>query len=140
LPGIRYYNCPGLTRILLRIAGSIGVKGVDEGNLRGVVSRGSRSTAYARIWALPRPFIVAFGWRPSYVVEVIYERWGRLSCEEKLAVLVHELLHVPRRPGGGLRRHGEWSRWGRLLEAARPLASLCGELEEAVASCIGGKG
>jgi len=138
LPRIRYTPCPGLTKVLLELAQSLGIRGVDEGNLRGVVSRGSSSTAYARIWALPRPFIVAYGLRPSYVVEVIYERFSALTCREMLAVLIHELLHVPRRQGGGLRRHGEWSRWGRLVSMASARTHLCGELEEALRSCSGG--
>ncbi|BEP17122.1 hypothetical protein PYJP_04740 [Pyrofollis japonicus] len=73
-------------------------------------SRGSKTTALARIWGLPSPFIKLGICEPTYIIELVSEKFPRLSCEEIVETLVHELLHIPRTFSGGLRAHGEWSK------------------------------
>ena len=69
-------------------------------------SKGSKSKrivarihGLGRIWqeVLPRP--------PTYVIEVISERYDKLDAEEKERVIIHELLHVPKSFSGGFRPH-----------------------------------
>ena len=105
-------------QILIR---ELGLGYIDGARVYGAVSRGSRSTAYARIWGLPSPFVRLGICRASYVIELVYENARSLGCEELLAVLVHELLHIPRSFSGGLRGHGEWSRWSRIRSLVRAL-------------------
>jgi len=69
-------------------------------------SEGSDSEyTVARIHGLTRIWQEALRRPASYVIEVISERYDRLSDSEKEKTLIHELLHIPRRFSGGFRPH-----------------------------------
>ena len=42
---------------------------------------------------------------PAYVIEVISERYDRLSEKDKEKTIIHELLHIPHGFAGGFRPH-----------------------------------
>lgn len=66
---------------------------------------GSKSRAYARIWAFPKIFQTVLEIEPAYVIEVINKYYNRLDNEEQTKVLIHELLHIPRNFSGSLLPH-----------------------------------
>lgn len=68
-------------------------------------SYGSKSRAIARIWALPRIWQQALKVPPAYCLEVISERFDRLSDDNKQRTLIHELLHIPQNFSGTLLAH-----------------------------------
>lgn len=68
-------------------------------------SFGSSSRAKARIWSLPRIWQKALGQTPAYCVEVLAEKFDKLSEDEKTQILIHELLHVPKNFSGTLLPH-----------------------------------
>lgn len=73
-------------------------------------TNGSKSRSYARIWSFPRIFQDALGLEPAYVIEVLTRHYDKLGPEEKIKVLIHELLHIPRNFSGALVPHVTQSR------------------------------
>jgi len=68
-------------------------------------SKNAKTKAIARCYALAKPFQVAFRLSPRYVIEVISEKFDKLDEKQKIKVLMHELLHIPKSFGGGFRHH-----------------------------------
>lgn len=68
-------------------------------------SFGSKSQATARIWGLPTIWQQALKVKPAYCLEVISEKFDRLSGENQQKVLIHELLHIPKKFSGALLPH-----------------------------------
>ena len=68
-------------------------------------SYGSASRAIARIWSMPRVWRQVLNIRPQYIIEVVSERFDRLSPDEKQRTLIHELMHIPRNFSGSLVSH-----------------------------------
>jgi predicted metallopeptidase len=73
-------------------------------------TQGSKSRSYARIWSFPKIFQDALQLEPAYVIEVLSKHYDRLDEEEKIKVLIHELLHIPRNFSGALVPHVTRSR------------------------------
>jgi len=80
-----------------------------------VRSYGAKTNAVARIHGLPRIWRVVLDLEPQYVIEVVSEKYDMLGFGEKTRVLIHELLHIPKRFTGGLRPHGKYVN-NRLVE------------------------
>lgn len=74
--------------------------------------RGYKSTsrAIARIWSLPRPWQMALKIEPQYIIEVIANRFDKLSEDNKDRTLIHELMHIPKTFSGALAPHRGRSR------------------------------
>lgn len=68
-------------------------------------SRGAKVNAYARIWSLPAIWRNALEINPFYIIEVVSEEYDHLPEEEKKKILIHELLHIPKKFTGGLVPH-----------------------------------
>jgi len=79
---------------------------VDESRVACVRSKGSNSRGViARCHGLSRIMQLALKERPHYVIEVISERFDKLSKEQRTKTLIHELMHIPYSFGGGFRTH-----------------------------------
>ena len=69
-------------------------------------SEGSRAKRIiARIHGLGKLWQEALRKPPTYVIEVISERYDKLSEADREKTLIHELLHIPKGFSGGFRPH-----------------------------------
>lgn len=79
---------------------------IDESRVICLRSRGSGSRrVIARCHGLPRIMQVALKQKPHYIIEILSERFDQLSREDQTKVLIHEMMHIPHRFGGGFRSH-----------------------------------
>src|SRR3989344_7474995 len=90
-----------LKDILSRIA----MPHVDLTRVIAFRSFGSSSRARTRIWSFPKIWQQALKLPPHYVLEVLSEKYDRLSRDDQRRVLIHELLHIPKNFSGSLRPH-----------------------------------
>ena len=79
---------------------------VDGSRVACIRSKGSKSKrVIARCHGLSKIIQLALNQKPHYVIEVVSERFDKLSKEEQTKVLIHELMHIPHSFGGGFRAH-----------------------------------
>jgi predicted metallopeptidase len=104
---IRYAEASDIQQEVNKIVEKLGMGHVDTDSVFCFRSTGSKSKRIiARCWALPRVWQQALGRKAGYVIEVVSERYDRLSQEDQQKVLIHELLHIPKAFGGGIKGHG----------------------------------
>jgi predicted metallopeptidase len=69
-------------------------------------SEGSKSRRIiARIHGFGRIWQKALKLPPTYVIEVLSERYDKLSQKDKEKTIIHELMHIPKGFKGGFRPH-----------------------------------
>ena len=64
----------------------------------------SRGTI-ARCHALGKAMQLALDRKGFYVIEVISKRFDKMSQQDQIKVLIHELMHIPKTFGGGFKYH-----------------------------------
>jgi len=103
---LEYMEAPDVKRLVDEIIDSLDLFYIVPQFVYCYRSKGSKSRhivarihGFGKIWqeALRRP--------PVYVIEVISERYDRLSDKDKEKTLIHELLHIPKGFSGGFRPH-----------------------------------
>lgn len=104
--GIKYLEAADVKKLVDEIADSLDMFHVVPQFVYCYRSTGSKSKrVIARIHALGKIWQEALSKPPTYVIEVISERYDKLDEEEKEKTLIHELLHIPRGFSGGFRPH-----------------------------------
>lgn len=103
---IKYYEASDVKKSVDEIAASLDFFHVVPQFVFCVRSKGSKSRrTIARIHGLGKIWQIALNLPPSYVIEVISERFDKLSEEDQEKTLIHELLHIPHGFSGGFRPH-----------------------------------
>jgi len=103
---IEYLDAPDVKRLTDEIAQSLDFFHVVPQFVFCVRSKGSTSRrTIARIHGFGRIWQETMNLPASYVIEVISERYDKLSEEEREKTIIHELLHIPKGFTGGFRPH-----------------------------------
>ena len=103
---IKYVEAPDVKKLADEIVDKLGLFHVVPQFVFCFRSTGSTSRCIiARIYGLGKIWQEALNLPPSYTIEVISERFDKLSQKEKEKTIIHELLHVPEAFAGGFRPH-----------------------------------
>ena len=106
--GIKYFDAPDILLIVKDLRETMRMDHVLMDSLVVMRSHGSSSRGtIARCHALNKIMQQALGrkGRGFYVLEFISERYDKLSDDEKIKVVIHEMLHIPKSLGGGFIHH-----------------------------------
>ncbi|MBP8591470.1 metallopeptidase [Candidatus Shapirobacteria bacterium] len=96
----------GEARLLAeKIIDSLNLSYIKKERLFFYRSFSAKTRAVARIWSFPSLWQKALNLPSYYIIEIISERFDKLSAEEKTKVLIHELLHIPKTFSGALLPH-----------------------------------
>ena len=104
---IRYEKADDIKKIAEGVVGILGWKHVDLENVGFIRSRGSTARrTIARCHGLGKAMQLGMGRETSfYLIEVISEQFDKMSEEERVKVIIHELMHIPKTFGGGFIHH-----------------------------------
>ncbi len=102
---MRYDFDEKLQKIAEDISGSL-FPHVDMDRVKCFKSYGTSSKrTIARCHALGKLMQKAIGIKAVYVLEFLAEKFDKLSEEDKIKTIIHELMHIPFCFGGGFKHH-----------------------------------
>lgn len=102
---IEWEKAPDVQKDLARLVVGLELTWVDPKRIICFRSVNSRGRSVARIWGFGKIWQMALNQEPVYCLEVIAERYDKLSKKDRDKVLLHELAHVPRNFSGALVAH-----------------------------------
>ena len=103
---ITYVEAPDVKSLLDEIISDLDLSHIASQFVYCFRSSGSKSRRIiARVHGLGRIWQEALNISAVYVIEVISERYDKLSKDEQEKTLIHELLHIPKGFSGGFRPH-----------------------------------
>lgn len=91
---MNWIPAPEIKNRIDKILENIGLGHIQGSKLTVYRSFGSTGRAIARIWSLPRVWQQTLSVPPQYIIEVISERFDRLSSSDQDRTLIHELMHI----------------------------------------------
>ena len=103
---IRYELAKDIGSKIKDIIDKLQMTHVDGSRVACIRSKGSKSKrVIARCHGLSRIMQLALNQKPHYAIEVVSERFDKLSKEDQTKVLINDLMHIPHSFGGGFRAH-----------------------------------
>jgi predicted metallopeptidase len=105
--GIKYFQADDIKARALDVVQTLNWSHIDFNHLGFLRSHGSSAPrTIARCHALGKAMQMAMGrTKGFYLIEVISEKFDRLSQDEQTKTIIHELLHIPKTFGGGFIHH-----------------------------------
>ena len=104
---IKYTDAPDLRKIAEEIVARLDWNHIPLEHVAFIRSHGSKARGtIARCHALGKAMQIGMGRKKGfYLVEVISERFDKMSPEEQVQTMIHELMHIPVAFGGGFKHH-----------------------------------
>mgnify|MGYP000132525207 CR=1 FL=1 len=103
---IGYEEASDIKEKIMEILDRINFNHIDRDRIVCIRSKGSKArNVIARCHGLSKIWQKALNCKAMYIIEVISERFDKLSEEEKIKTLIHELMHIPISFGGGFKHH-----------------------------------
>lgn len=96
---------PDVQKIVRSVLPHLPFPHVDKKRIICMRSFGATSRARARIWSFPKIWQQALGIPAHYVIEVLSHHFDPLSTDDKVRVIIHELMHIPKNFSGALVPH-----------------------------------
>ena len=106
---IKYHQAPDIQQIAEEVVNKLDWNHVLLEHVACLRSTGSKARqTIARCHALGKAMQIGMGRKKGfYLIEVISEKFDRLSKSEQLKVIIHELMHIPKSFGGGFIHHNK---------------------------------
>ena len=102
---IEWRNAPDVKKRIIYLLGTLGITNFKTTRIICFRSVNAHTRAYARIWGLGRVWQLALKVKPAYILEVISEKFDKLSDKDRDRVLLHEIAHIPMNFSGALAPH-----------------------------------
>lgn len=104
---IKYHQAPDVKRRAEKIVRYLEWNHVFLDNVAFLRSAGSKARyTVARCHALGKAMQIGMGLKKGfYLIEVISEKFDKMSHEEQTKIIIHELMHIPKSFGGGFIHH-----------------------------------
>lgn len=96
---------PDIKKIVNQVQAKLKIPYIDTKRIICFRSHGATARARARIWGFPNIWQMALKLPAYYCLEVISEKFDYLGPEDKIRIIIHELLHIPKNFSGALLPH-----------------------------------
>lgn len=101
-----YKKAPDVKLLVDEIIEKLDFSHIIPENVHCFRSNGSKSRRIiARIHGFGKIWQLALDVPPTYIIEVLSERYDKLCEEDKVKTVIHELMHIPKGFKGGFRPH-----------------------------------
>lgn len=103
---IKYKEAPDIEARMLDIVRKLNMNHVKTENVKCIRSHGSSTRrTIARCHGLGKVMQLGLGRKGFYVLEFLSEKFDKMSSDEQIKVIIHELMHIPFNFGGGFKHH-----------------------------------
>ena len=103
---IKYHSAPDVEERMKDLITKLEMNHIDLTRVSCLRSTGSSSRrTIARCHGMPKVLQLGMKSKPFYVIEVISEHFDKLSQEDQIQTIIHELMHIPKSFGGGFKFH-----------------------------------
>lgn len=102
---IEWVRAYDIKRKVIKLVRDLEIDWVRKDRITCFRSKNAKTRAYARIWGFSKIWQMALKLEPAYIIEIISEKFDKLTEIEKDKVLLHELTHIPKNFSGSLVPH-----------------------------------